>query len=164
MQSYPKQFDRIKRKIDNEKKRHIVKALACVSPRTPHPEIHYDKRLATTGDFKINLKPSMDGRNTLVTFLPNPKPHESNKREWASRAGSLTNGCGNSPRNEQMHGLLPRGYTLAKSMLLDGSMMRRGEGGGEAPALMMVSPMVACRVERIPCRGGRTRTPKGQGL
>ena len=36
-------------------------------------------------------------------------------------------------------------------------MIASGEGAGEAPALMMVSPIVACRVERIPDKGSSTR-------
>lgn len=35
-------------------------------------------------------------------------------------------------------------------MLFEGSMTVSGDGAGEAPALMMVSPIVACRVDRIP--------------
>lgn len=55
----------------------------------------------------------------------------------------------------------PNGYTLANSMLLEGSITAKGVGAGpETFARMMVSPIVACRVERIPAGKARHRKEK----
>lgn len=114
------------------------------------------RQAMATATSKSTSSPLRMNTYTLATLPPNPKSHESNQTGTGTATWLARQWLGELPRNIQKYGLLPRGYTLAKSMLLDGSMMWRGEGGGEAPALMMVSPMVACRVERIPCRRGRT--------